>query len=92
MSHFVTSISDCIVSCDRLPLILKHNRHRGKCIVHKAMKCYECPITGETINIGDNHRYLTVWDKSSNKHYAFHLSMSVPAATREKLFYFPFLK
>ena len=83
------TMEDLIVGCDHLPSILKHNRHKGSCAVRKAMKVYECPITGETIHIGDSHRYLTVWDRSNNKRYAFHLSMSVPAITREKLFYFP---
>ena len=85
----MTSIVDCIISCERLPLTLRHNKHKGKCIIRKAMKVYECPITGETIHIGDSHRYLTVWDRSDNKYYAFHLSMNVPATIREKLFYFP---
>lgn len=83
------TMEDLIVGCDRLPGHLVHMNNKGSCKIRKAQKEYKCFITGKPIHIGDEYRYLHVWDTHSGKHYEFHLSMDVKCNIREKLYCYP---
>ena len=85
------SPNDFIVECERLPGWLVHCDNKGSCKIHRAQKEYKCFITGKTIHIGDEYRYMTVWDLKKGTTYAFHLSMDVKANVREKLYCYPHL-